>query len=870
MSKASAKATRNKKSAKSSAILGKKTLREPLQKDSSFIPEKYEDVLALGFLWVAIVFFFWPVLFGGKVFLVPDNTASLSISTFLEEAKKEGLFPLWIPYIFSGMPSYGSLLATGDRSFDFLYVLWQGAIRLFVLPMSKEAGWIVLYYFIFGAGIYALLRQKSATAFQSLVGAFGGSFATLSVVWVTVGHNTKVVAVAMIPYALLFAERLRQKEGWKQFLLNSALLAMVLHVLVRSTHVQMIYYAVMAFGAYFLFELIATLSKKEPVQRWLQSAAGFLIAFLIGVLMSADTYLSVMEYSSHSIRGAESITKTYPELAPESADSKPTSGTGLSYDYATNWSFAPSEVITFFVPSYYGYGDQTYWGPQIFTHSPNFFGASILILAIVGLIYYRKEAFVQALAVVGVLALLISFGKYFPLLFDPLFNHLPFFNKFRAPSMILVLLEISACVLAGYGLKAVFEVRAADENESERVPFRFAAIGSSVLFLASVVGVSGCKTSYFEGLSKSDIGQQILARYGREVPNVIAQFGQPIFEMMKTDLFISMMLAMFLLVGIFMFIERKVPAVVFQVGVMLLVIVDFWRADARLLDGVKSAQEQQQYFQATDEVKFLQEKAESEKFRILPLVADRKSNWYAYFKLESVGGYHAAKMQLYQDLIATVGGGSTEHPSFYNSPAMMDLLNLRYIILSRAAEIPGFTIVFSGSKTILERNNWAPRAWFVKNVEQKSDKEIIEAIQSSSFNPRETAFLSSPAPEGIDAPSAETNLKITNSGLHQLDLAVKTTGKHFLFLSEVFYPAGWKCLIDGNETEILRTNFAFRGVIVPAGAHEVKFVFEPTSFAIGKYLALFSNIFLVLVLGFLAFDWVKNRGEKNKEAPTEK
>jgi len=864
MSKASAKASRNKKNSKSASVLSKKAIREPLKEENPLIPERFQDVFALGFLLTCLIIFFWPVLFGGKVFLVPDNTASLSIKNFLEEAKAEDHFPLWIPYIFSGMPSYGSLLATGDRSFDFLYVLWQGIIRVITFPMSKHAGWLVLYYFIFGAGIYALLRQKAATAFQALVGAFGGSFATLSVVWITVGHNTKIVAVAMIPYALLFAERLRQKEGWKPFLLNTSLLAMVAHIHVRSTHVQMIYYAVMAFGAYFLFELISTLSKKEPVQRWVRAATGFFVAFLIGVIMSADTYLSVLEYSSHSIRGAQSITATYPELAPASADSKPMGGTGLSYDYATNWSFAPSEVITFFIPSYYGYGDQTYWGPEIFTHSPNFFGSMILVLAVIGLIYYRKEHFVQALFVIGLLSLLISFGKYFPILFDPLFKFLPFFNKFRAPSMILVLLQISATVLAGYGLKAVFEVRAAAENESERKPFRFAAIGSSVLFLSAVVGVAGCKTSYFENIGGSNLGQQILARYGREVPNVIAQFGQPIFEMMKTDLFISLMLTMLLLVGIFMFIERKVSAVAFQVAVIVLLVVDLWRADARLLAGAKSYQEQERYFQATDEVKFLQKEAEKEKFRILPLVSDRKSNWYAYFKLESVGGYHAAKMQLYQDLIATVGGGSTEHPSFYKSPAMMDLINLRYIILNRAATIPGFATVFSGSKAILERENWAPRAWFVKNVAQKPDNEIIRAIQNSSFDPRQTALLSSAVPEGIQAPTAGTRLELTGSGLHHLDFKVKTSGTHFLYLSEVFYPAGWKCMVDGKETEILRTNFAFRGVVVPQGTEEVKFVFEPASFAIGKYLALFSNGFVALVFGFFAFDWVKTRGRENE------
>lgn len=871
MSKTPAKETGKQKSSKSSSALSsKKSVRKALSEEPSLVPEKYQDLIALGLLGLLLVVFYWPVLFSGKVFFVPDNMASFSTKPFLSDAQQKGIFPLWFPYIFSGMPSYGSLMATGDRSFDFLYQTWRFIVNIpTMITTNPSASWIIIYYFLFGAGLYALLRVKGSTPFQALIGGIGGSFATLSVVWITVGHNTKIVAVAMIPFILMFAERLRQQEGWKKFLLNAGLLSVLMNVEVRSTHVQMIYYAFMAIGIYFLFELISTLVKKEPVQAWLRSVGGFAIAALLGVSMSADTYLSVLDYSPYSIRSSESITQKHPELAPQDAQQqKQPSGGGVSYDYATNWSFGPSEIITFFIPSYYGYGDQTYWGPQPFTHSPNFFGSIILILAIIGLIYYRREHFVQAMFVIGLLSLILSFGKYFPILFDPMFYYMPFFNKFRTPSMILILLEIAACVLAGYGLKAIFEIRRSDD-ESLLKPFKIAAMGSAGLFAITILTISNYRSSYISGIAKSEIGERVVATYGKEYPNVIEQFGQPIFDMMKTDLFISLFISMLALALIYFFLQRKVAVIAFQGALLVLLVFDLWRADVQLISNARDAKEQSNYFAPTDVVHFLLDKQKTDKFRILPLAQDKQPNWYAYFRIESVGGYHAAKLRLYQDMVEVVGGGSTDQPMFFTSPAMMDLLNIRYLIVDKQASAPGYKEAFAGSAYVLERENWAPRAWLVSKVEQKPAVDILKNIKASSFNPREVAYLESEVPS-VQAPDSTTSVKLAESGIHNLDFKVNASGQNFLFLSEIYYPAGWKCLIDGKETEIYKTDYAFRGVVVPKGTHDVKFVFEPSSFALGKSVSLGVNILVTLVLGFAGVEALRRRQGAKPDTKTDK
>jgi hypothetical protein len=806
-----------------------------------------------------VIIYFWPVLIEGKLFLVPDNTTSLGNSTLYNQAKEEGIFPLWTPYIFGGMPSYGSLMMAGDRFYDFINIITSRFIRVFdyVFADSLSTTYSV-YYFFFGLGMYLLLRLKKAPPLIALFSALGATMATLSLVWIAVGHNTKIIAVAIIPYLFLMAERLRLNTTLKQTLLNTAVLAVLFQFLFRSTHVQMIYYTAMALGIFFLFELISTLVKKTPIQDWGRTLGGFVIAAIIGISMSADTYLSVLDYTPHSIRGSESITATYPDLSSEAKVDQATAGSGLSYEYATNWSFPPSEVITFLVPSFFGYGDQTYWGEQLFTHSPNFFGALIMVLAIIGFIYNRSNHFVQALGLIGVLALLISFGKHFSLVFDLLFNYLPFFNKFRAPSMILILVQISACILAGFGLKSLVEL-VQTKSEKDLKLYTYLALGSSIIFLVAIVGISVFEQSYYSAIAKSNLGKQLLAQYGAQVPNVIERYSQPIFEMMKTDLFITLFLLTALFTGVHFMLQKKISPLVFQAALIPLLLVDLWRADAKLLDNLNEPREKQAFFSSTPDIEFLKKQQEESAFRILPLTPDRKSSWYAYFRMESVGGYHAAKMRLYQDLIEVVGGGSTEYPAFYTSPAMMDLLNIRYLILNQKASLAGYTEVFSNGRTILERNNWTPRAWFVDSVATKAPNEILTAIKTSAFDPQNTAFIDEELPAQIQKPDSLSSITLKERGLHTLNFDVKATSEHFMFISEIYYPKGWVCRIDGNEVPIIKTNYAFRGIVVPEGEHKVELSFEPASFAIGKTISLVSNLLLTLVFGFLLFDKIKQR-----------
>lgn len=829
---------------------------KPFAPEKPLIPPKYQDLAAILFLVLLAMTFFKPIVFQGKTFVVPDNTASLAMRTFIKDAKAEGVQPQWTPYIFSGMPSLGSLFVQADRWYDLTYgIVWKLALKALTSPHSNpEAVTLVWFYVLFSVGVYWLLRLKECSPFSALIGAVGAMLTTISVVWITVGHNTKIVSAACYPYLLVFAERLRRSETWSSMLLNVALLACVLSILFGATHVQMIYYGGLFAAIYLLVELIYALVKKEPLAQWLRSAGGFAVAALLALTMYADTYLAVAEYSPYSIRGAASVTTLYPELATDkpAPQSKADAKGGLSYDYATSWSFGIEEVLTFFIPSYFGYGNASYWGPQPFTACPQFFGVGILVFALIGAVYWRRDRFVQALVAIGAFALLVSFGKHLPLLYDLLFYFAPFFNKFRAPSMILILLALSAWVLAGYGVKAIYDLR---ENGSSKAKslFQKIAFASVALAFVGVVGFSGCKKSYIEQIAKSDRGKELIASYPRS-PVIQAYESQfNIFDKAKTDLVISLLAMSALLTLAHFFIERKLSRNLFQGATLFIVVADFWRVDAQLLEGAQSKQEERDAFQKPDYVAFLQK--DKTKFRILPLSRAVDANWYAYFRLESVGGYQGAKMRIYQDLIDLFGNGNTEAPAFYANDVMMDLLNLKYLIIDQPATLAGFKTAFEGSRVVLERENATPRAWLVKSVQKATPVEILKHIQRQDFNPRDVAFVEQDAP-AVSAPDSLASVALVGAGIHHLDFVVNSSGDNFLFVSEIFYDKGWKCFIDGEETTIYKTNYAFRGVVVPKGVRKVRFVYESRAFNIGRVLAIGANALALLALvvsGAMAF-----------------
>ncbi|MCK4904618.1 MAG: hypothetical protein KAS35_07975, partial [Candidatus Marinimicrobia bacterium] len=284
-------------------------------------------------------------------------------------------------------------------------------------------------------GMYVLLRYLKISQIVAIIGGAGFMLMPYIVTMEVFGHGSQAMTAAYIPWAFWAALKLFDKQR----VLDSGILAIILGLQLQRAHVQIAYYTWMLIGALFLFKIILYLIDKELSKNTIKGSILFASAIILALGISAIVYLPSLQYSSESIRSVGQ---------PGSA----------SYDYATSWSFHPMEIFTFFIPSAYGFGGQTYWGKMPFTDYPNYMGIIFLLLAVFALIK-KRNAVVWFLAGTTLIALLISFGRHFGFVYNLFYDFAPYFSKFRIPSMILIIVQFNTIILACYGLEQLVELK---------------------------------------------------------------------------------------------------------------------------------------------------------------------------------------------------------------------------------------------------------------------------------------------------------------------------------------------------------------------------------------------------------------------------
>lgn len=812
-----------------------------------FIPERYRDLAYGGLILLAVVIFFADALFGGKNFLgESDNVAFFSFLPYLEAGSKSGEFPLWMPYIFAGMPSLSSFLAAGDRTWDVVSML------LFAIPRAVGDVWnndtarLAMWYTIYGWGVYALLRTKQHARTVALFSSIAAIFSTFVIVWVMIGHSTKPVSLATLPWMLLALERLRAKFS----LLNFFILTLPLIVLVGATHPQMMFYFAVGTGIYMLVELVNALITRQGAKGVLVSAASLALAGGLALATHADMFLSTRAYTPYSTRGSA-------PLVQSDRNTQDASG-GNDYTYATNWSFSPEEMMTFLVPNYYGFGNTSveirgqeqrvrlYWGQMPFTDAANYMGIGVLILAIIGLVQYRRDPFVIALGVVGIVSLLLSFGKNFPLLYDFFFYNVPAFNKFRAPQIALVLLQFAVPVLAGYGLTSVATWQREATPQRKRTALIIA--GACVLFFAwGLLSTGSGKADYVAEASQAFASKG----YSQEQAGMVASLA---FDAMESDWTATGLLAIAFGALILLVVRGTIkPSVAMPIFVLLLVI-DLWRVDKRPYDPQKTNVERT-VFRRSDVVDFL--KKDNAPYRIADFSQTPPNSW-AYHFIEHVHGYSSAKLRVYQDMLDVAGPGPLREGeqmsdragnSMVANPFLWNLLNVKYLVSDRPLFPniqPDFVSQETGQAVYVNRDV-LPRAWFVDTVTtEPSGLKILEHLRDATFDPRTTAYVESPIGTAIQPSDSTVTARRTRFEHQRIAFDVQASGTNFLVVSEVYYPE-WHAYVDGTEVPMHKTNFLLRGVIVPPGKHTVEFRFSSPSFEQGRTISMAANGVIILV-----------------------
>ena len=790
----------------------------------AFLTKHSALILYVGLLFLLLIVFFHQAIFSGKIFVPPDYVATRCFDTYRAEAKSEGVFPLWIPYIFSGMPSFGSLIVGGSIPYDGVHKIWIGAQKLLFngilrLPALFWRG--LRGYLLFGLFTFLFLRHKGFGDFAAFFAAVSAIFSTHVIAWVMFSHNTKTISLMWLPLMLWLVEKILKSRK----LLYVVLLGMVCSFQFMPSHYQIIYYTYMTAGIYFLCIAVGKVRDERQYGNVVRALAVIAVAILLGIALRAWSNFSVYEYSKYSIRGG---------TAPLGGGTS-----GLSYDYATSWSFHPAEMIELIVPSFFGFGGQSYWGYMPFTDFPIYVGLVPLLLAGIAVAYGRKEKLFWFAAILSLFSLLLSFGRYFPLLYGPMFRWLPFFDKFRVPSMVLCLFSFSVALLAGLGIKTLLTMPQPQRKSLTRLAVR-GMIALGVLFVLMVIA-----RDWLEGIYSAMIAQR-----GRSIPAL--QVGR-IFNPAWKDALRGSAILFATLGGIFLLLKGKLSVRLFQWGLLAILLMDLWSVDHKPMH-YREQVAATNIFRKPDYVRFLEK--DRSKFRILPLGGQGapSPNWYAYFRLESVYGYHPAKLRVYQDMIEGMGIG---HPSF------LKLLNVKYILSPKPISAgPNFQLVFDGTQKVYLNRNMLPRAFFADSYELVEDGNLVlEKLKAGDFDPRKVAFLKEP-PDAKIVPASGSEVTITEYGIQHLTMDVEAVGENLLVLSEVYYLAGWKAFVDDAPTKIYRTNYALRSVVVPPGRHTVRFEFAPKSFKLGVAItavahALTLGVLLVYLIAYLRRRYAK-------------
>jgi hypothetical protein len=816
--------------------------------EHDIIPPKYQHAAALGILFLSLLVFFHSIVFDGKTYESPDSNASHSWETLSKDAQAEGVFPLWNSYIFCGMPGYASLTLSGPRSYDLTTYIF-GKVRscigyIFINPTA--APWL-FFYLVYGIGVYLLAFHKFKNKPVSLIVSLMALYATYVALLIMMGHMTKLAVLACFPFVLLLVDKLREKFN----LLLAILLAIIVRLMIEPGHVQFIFYSYLALGTYLLFLLVRAFIKKESWRGILISGTTLAMATVFAFFMGADQHLSTLEYNPYSIRGSNPISQS-----SATSQTKTIEG-GLDYNYATDYSFSPGEVMTFFVPSWYGFGwlpyqgeltqNQParfyfYLGDQPIVDGPQYMGIVVLVLALIGFYRNRKEPFVQYMGIIIVFSLLISFGREFSFVYDFMYRYVPMFNKFRAPVLILMLVQFFTPILAGYGILSFINDKQSTKSPAQKKRWKYIFSGIAFVFVAALIGNNIIKDIYSSFFPIKEAGNMLARSFGQLNPTALAILYDFIFSSIRTDILVGCVLLL-VVFGAFYYSQKgKMTSTLLYSILVLAVLFDLWRVASKPHDPV-TRQEAAQAIAEPDFVKVLEK--DTTQFRVLKLVNGQLiyDNSLAYWRIQNAYGYQGAKLRIYQDMVDVAGIGN---------PLVWQLMNVKYLISNRDESDAELMPVYNSQETkVYMFRSGMPRAFFVNRYEKGDGLGILHNIASMSFHPRDVAYVLDTIKTPIDPPMQGAEATIAHYGIQDMEIQATATGNNLLFLSEAYYPVGWKAFIDGKETDILRLDYLFRGIVVPAGSHTISMKFEPRGFYLGKQLSLWTNILLYGGLGVI-------------------
>ncbi len=770
------------------------------------------DVLLCLIFVILGIFVYRDYIIDGKMDVTPDFIGvAVPFDRFDQDFEKRyGETPLWYPHIFGGMPYQAS------GSYQQLQYSFEALVNAIVPNrLIRLLHGRFLFFLILGAvSMYFLGRTLALSRYASFVAAVAF---VLSTHMMATEHANRFICFMHIPLVFLAAYQVFNRRR----IFDALFLGGALGSQLSSFHPQIAFYTAMLIGLYAAFAVINDLRDRKPVGVVLKNSALFTGGVVLAVAVAAVLVLPLQEYAQYSARGLS------------------VGGSNVNVPFATSWSFPPIEIVTFIIPSFAGFGGQLYWGEMPFTDFPNYLGVVVIVLAVSGVVLNRSRM-ILFLSIAAILALLVSFGRHLPPVSYIMLHFVPFFGKFRAPVMILALLQFAIAILAGFGLQALVERIKDGRDKLRDYAMRLCAVAGGVLLVVLILTVF---ESSFHSFMADAYGRADAAHASRSAftsdADVHSRVNAMRFDLLMRDIWI---MALFLCAaGGLLYVTRRTSPVLFATGISVLLAVDLLLVATRAINPEDDPMRIETYYAARESEIVNTLKDDTELFRILP-VNEFNSNEYGYFGISTLGGYHPAKLGIYQELMDQVG---------FNSFPVLNMLNTRYLISRQPLQATILTPVVESNGEHLYRNETAlPRAFLVDSVRVMTDKTaIFDALSDPDFDPGVYAIMEKPIEDPL-GPLGDSSVEITLHTPHRIEMEVKAAAPCLLVLSEVYYPAGWSATIDGDPAEIYKTNYVLRSVVVTDGRHDVAMTFEPTSFTIGHLVSrIASTLVLVGLVG---------------------
>ena len=775
-------------------------------------------------LLIPLFYFFSPMIFQGQRPAGVDISASKgNTHLFLEYEKSSGEKVLWNPNIFAGMPIYPRIsprIIHADNLFTFL----------------QKIAYMYFWYYLIGAlGIFFLLRYKNFPWYIALIPAIVFMLLPHWMALMHVGHFAKLRAFMLVPWFILSFNYLLDRRSW----LSVGLFAMIFSWLIRTQHVQVTFYGILILLFLYLVPVIKMLFEKRSKDFW-NFVLKLAVAIVLTVAVSSQPFVSLQEYTPHSTRGGNAV-----QMDESQAAASENKGAGL--EYATKWSLDGKGIVSFFIPRFAGGLSQEtysgnkytqfqgraypgYWGKMPFTQSYDFVGILILIFAIYGVwAYWKKDGFVRGLSIFSVFAVLLGLGRHFMPLYKLFFNLVPYFNKFRVPSMIMNMVFLALIVLAAYGIKALIE-KASEANWKE-----IAIVFGSALGILAVFYIFSGGMSYEKG------GE--LASYGAQSMGMIKNIRK---EMLQADLLKAILLVLACGGTLLLYAFKKLKTVPTYLLIGLLISLELFSVSNRAYKNIPLGNPvslERKEFRQTNITRYLA--GQDKDARAFALGQD--SNHYSYF-YPTISGYSAIKLQLIQDL--------REYCLYANGQLNWNVVNMlggRYLIVPGRYPDERLKAITSdeGRGEILYVNDSAlPKAWFVENRKSfDSNADIIKYMNSQEFKPENEVLMLNAKEQNY---SAEGQIKLSLNTPNRLEFDVNIKETQFAVFSEIYYPEGWKLSKDEEEIKIEQSNYALRGAELPLGEYKLVMDFHPRSYYVGRSIVWIGDaIMLMLIFGSL-------------------